>query len=238
MFVTVIVEKRVFKQEALVLTQGILTLSSPNWHGLSDFYALHQQGEVERLLQWMAAKHPSVCWIVGEGVCGKTHLAQALLTEQTQQGVTCAYISGKEASRLSPDIVHGLEQLQLVCFDDVELLWSKPEWRVAMAAMVKRMTDSGVGVLLVQRALPDTNQPAGLIVPLLAIEDTAIKRQLLLMRADRLDLRLPASLTNWLLKHFASDLAQLFHVLDYLDKASLTLKRPLTLPLAKKILLF
>lgn len=63
------------------------------------------------------------------------------------------------------------------------------------------------------------------------------KRQLLLERAQQRSIQLSKEVTNWLMKHYAEDVGQLMHVLAYLDHGSMTLKHPITLPFAKKLLL-
>ncbi|MCL2296809.1 MAG: DnaA/Hda family protein, partial [Proteobacteria bacterium] len=60
------------------------------------------------------------------------------------------------------------------------------------------------------------------------------KLQALIAHADARGLRLPAEVVAYLLKHSRRDMRSLVAVLDALDRYSLSLKRPLTLPLVRE----
>lgn len=218
------------------LVQGVLTLSAPLWPTIESF-VLNGQPTLSQLQQWLAAATPTVAYLTGASASGKTHLAQAFLAQQSQQGLSCVYVSAKETLALSPERIQGLEQLALVCIDDAELLLKQENWLAALQALAKRMRDTGSCLLLVQRATQQATQLEGAAFSLAAIEDDTMKRALLVARAQLRDVVLPPRVINWLMKNFADDLGQLMHVLEYLIHGALTLKHPITLPFAKKILL-
>jgi DnaA family protein len=91
--------------------------------------------------------------------------------------------------------------------------------------------------MLVQKNahIPDSLQ--GLVLQLMSVEREDLKRDILVSRSKESDIQLSDVVVAWLLKQFGADLGQLMHVLDYLDHASMTLKRPITVPFAKQVLL-
>jgi len=222
---------------SIQLVQGVLTLTAPAWPRLAQFVSHDNESVLTALQQWLVTKSPHVCWLLGEGSSGKTHLAQALLSQQSELGEQGAFVSGKEARNLSPEMLQGLELLPIVCIDDVDALLAQDQWLQAITRLAVLMRDRGGCLLLVQKndSLPDSL--SGLVLALTSLTDNDLKRHVLLLRAKQNDIVLSDAVVSWLLKQFGDDLGQLMHVLDYLDHASMTLKRPITVPFAKQVLL-
>jgi DnaA family protein len=222
---------------SIQLVQGVLTLSAPSWPRLHAFVVDNNGALLEAVQTWLQSKMPTVCWLVGEHSSGKTHLAQALLSGQADVGEQGAFVSGKDAQKLSPEMLQGLELLPIVCIDDADCLLSQSVWLDAVVRLSILMRDRGGCLLLVQK---NDNIPASLqgqilsLQPLLSIDS---KRSVLVARAKQNDIVLSETVVAWLLKQFGDDLGQLMHVLDYLDHASMTVKRPITVPFAKQVLL-
>lgn len=216
--------------------QGTLALSSPQWPDLESFIVGENAATLAQLLHWLDQGKPTLGYLTGQTASGKTHLTQALLRKLSQQGQHCALISGKESQSLAPTILQGMEQLHLLCIDDADVLLADSLWQNAFEHLLIKMRDTGGCVLLVQTSLPAQLNDQGLLFLLTPLTQLADKRRLLIERAQARGITLPKEVVNWLLKHFAQDVAQLMHVLAYIDQGSITLKRPITLPLVKQIL--
>lgn len=219
------------------LVQGVLTLSTPLWPSLDSFIVGQNETTLQQLTAWLQAASPTVSYLTGEASSGKTHLAQAILSQHSQQGLPCAFISAKDNAGLRPERLEGMERLSLICIDDADRLLSQSSWRAAIQQLVSLMRDSGGMILLVQRATLPYDELLGLNFSLVALTSDGEKRQLLLERAQQRSIQLSKDVTNWLMKYYADDVGQLMHVLAYLDHGSMTLKHPITLPFAKKLLL-
>jgi DnaA family protein len=225
------------RPSSIQLVQGVLTLTAPAWPKLNQFIAFGNESTLASLEHWLNIKSPSVCWLLGEASSGKTHLAQALLSAQSELGEHGAFVSGKEAKHLSPEMLQGLELLPIVCIDDVDALLIQPSWLLALTRLSILIRDRGGCLMLVQKNahIPDSLQ--GLVLQLMSVEREDLKRDILVSRSKESDIQLSDVVVAWLLKQFGADLGQLMHVLDYLDHASMTLKRPITVPFAKQVLL-
>lgn len=216
--------------------QGVLTLSAPLWPSLDSFIVGENEKTLQQLTAWLQAASPTLSLLTGEASSGKTHLAQAILSQQSQQGLPCAFISAKDSAGLRPERLEGMERLSLICIDDADRLLQQQAWKLALQQLVKLMRDSGGMILLVQRASPADDELMGLTFTLTALNQDDEKRQLLIQRAKQRDIDLSKEVINWLMKQYADDVGQLMHVLAYLDHGSMTLKHPITLPFAKKLL--
>ncbi len=219
------------------LVQGVLTLSTPAWPRLSQFIVNQNIELLNRIQQWLSMQSPTICWLLGEHSSGKTHLAQALLSQQTEIGKQGAFVSGKDAKKLRPELLQGLELLPFVCIDDVDTLLVQPTWLQAIERLAVLMRDRGGCLLLVQKSSVTPETLNGLVLVLQPLMEDALKREALINRAKQSDIVLSDAVVSWLLKQFSNDLGQLMHVLNYLDHASMTLKRPITVPFAKQVLL-
>jgi DnaA family protein len=219
------------------LVQGVLTLSAPLWPSMNTFRVGQNELLVKQLNSWLVAASPTVSYLTGEASSGKTHLAQAILAQQSQSGFSCGFISGKDSSGLNPQRLQGMEQLSLVCIDDADRLLTQSVWLTKLQQLVVLMRDTGGCVLLVQREIQPYSGLDGLFFTLLPLATDDEKRLLLIERAEQRGLKLSKELINWLMKSYSTDLDQLMHVLSYLDHGSMTLKHPITLPFAKKLLL-
>ncbi len=219
------------------LVQGVLTLTAPFWPNLASFIVGQNEVTLQQLHAWLQAASPTVSYLTGEASSGKTHLAQAILSQQSQQGLPCAFISAKDSAELHPERLHGMERLSLICIDDADRLLTQSSWRQAFQQLVALMRDSGGMILFVQRQAQIQDDLLGLNFSLHPLSSDDEKRQLLLERAQQRSIVLNDKVVNWLMKHYAEDVGQLMHVLAYLDYGSMTLKHPITLPFAKKLLL-
>lgn len=76
----------------------------------------------------------------------------------------------------------------------------------------------------------------GLVFQLQALND-AEKRAALRQHADTLGFRLEPQVADYLLNHTARDMQSLLRMLEALDRASLEMRRPITLPLLRQLLM-
>lgn len=75
----------------------------------------------------------------------------------------------------------------------------------------------------------------GLSLEVVALTDAA-KQAALLAHAKARGMRLPEEVMNYMLVHVRRDMPTLMRLIDLLDTASLTAKRPVTLPLLRELL--
>jgi DnaA family protein len=184
-------------------------------------------------------------YLWGAASVGKSHLLQAACQHAAENQRTVAYLPMAELIDLSVEIFDGLEQMSLVCLDDVQLIAGKPEWEEALFHFYNRMRDAG-GALLVTAnvapsalavALPDLQSRLswGPVVQLNELDD-ADKIAALQLRAEGRGFELPDEVAQFLMRRSARDMASLFVLLDRLDEASLIQQRKLTIPFVRDLI--
>ena len=206
--------------------------------GLNDELVQHLQtaasGNGERLV-----------YIAGAPGMGKTHLLQAACHSAGQQGRRSSYLPEQTLLELPPIVLEDLEQLDLVCLDDVSAAAGHPDWETALFDLFNRVRASGSTLLVAAGQRPDqcgfelpdlvSRLGWGITYTLKPLGDEDVIASLA-CRARGRGLELPEETAQYLLRRFPRDLPTLFALFDTLDKASLIEQRRLTVPFVKSVL--
>ena len=202
--------------------------------------------EALHCLQALAAgEGEALVYLAGGAGLGKTHLLQAACHAAGRCEQAAAYVPLCEWRILAPGLFEGLEQLQLVCVDDVDAIAGLAEWETGLFHLFNRMRDSGSRLLA---AGSDPVDRIGLQLPDLASRlgwgvsyalhslDEAGVLHALVYRAHSRGLELPEETAAYLLKRLPRDLSSVFDFLDRLDEAAMIEQRRLTIPFVKTVL--
>lgn len=197
------------------------------------------------LLQSQMVTQENQVYIWGLHNSGKSHLLQAMCQYLSLENLNVSYLPLREMIGYSPEVFQGLENLQVVCIDDVEMLQEKPDWQEAMFDLINRMRENQ------RRLILTANQPPaelslelkdltsrlqwGPVFRLHEMNDQE-KCQALQQRAQARGFELSEKVTSFLLKNYNRDIADLFEMLETLDKAQLQQQRKLTIPFVKSVL--
>ena len=201
----------------------------------------------ELLIDALVTTHPkdNMIYIWGGGSVGKTHLLHAWCKQQSERGLSVAFLPLAQCEELAPDMCHGLETLDAVCIDDVHAIAGQSEWEEALFHLYNRLRDAGKLMLI-----SATNAPGGLgfkLADLVSRLNAALvfhmstlsdseKARVLKLRASERGLVLSDEVVQYLMRHYPRDMAALVGVLNTLDKASLAAQRKLTIPFVKQVL--
>ncbi|BFM12520.1 DnaA regulatory inactivator Hda [Simiduia litorea] len=185
------------------------------------------------------------------GGVGRSHLAQALCVEASNQGLQVQYLPLLSVrdyafeTEAIDSLLAGLEYLDLVCLDDVHAIAGMPQWERALFHLFNRLRDAGVPLLItsaenpahlsIQLADLKSRLQWGLSCQLQLLTDDE-KAVALQKRAEVRGLQLTDEVANYIIQRVPRDLDQIFTLLDQLDKASLREKRKLTIPFVKHVL--
>ena len=142
-------------------------------------------------------------------------------------------------------MLDGLEQLSLVCLDDIDSIAGNEEWEQAIFHLYNRLRDLHTPLLITAG-----NSPKGSSIKLAdlksrlawdhvfhlkVLEEKATLRALQ-KRANSRGFDLSEEVADYLFKRVARDMHSLFQLLDKLDQASLIAKKKLTIPFVKDLL--
>jgi len=183
-------------------------------------------------------------YLWGEPGTGKTHLLEAACRAAQEQGQAPLYVPLADKADITPALLEDIEQVPLVCVDDVDAIAGDTAWEAALFALYERLRAHGGMLVLAARTSPAgiglkladlaTRLTAGLVYQLQSLSD-AEKIAALRLRAQRRGLQMTEEVANYLLTRFPRDMHSLFALLDRLDTATLAAQRRLTIPFLREL---
>ena len=181
----------------------------------------------------------------GASGVGRSHLLQACCHLASQNNRSVFYLPLSAYTDFSPAILESLENVSLVCVDDIDKIMGNHAWEEALFHFYNRARDRDA-VLLVSAVLPPQQLPCilndlrsrlscALSFEIKNLNDVE-KMHALQMRAGLRGMQLPDEVAHYLISHFSRNMRDLFTVLDKLDRTSLIAKRKITMPFLKQVM--
>ena len=211
--------------------------------GLDDWLPGENHQALASLRQLLEPGGPPQLFLSGPPGSGRTHLLLGLCGLAEAGGLRAAYLPLGQAATLAPEMLEGLEQLDLIAMDDVQAIAGDAPWEEALFHLYNRAREAGCrrlfaadrGPAALPLALPDlrTRLAWGLSYQLRPLDDAG-KRELLAREAGRRGLELPEEVARYIVARHRRDTASLLALLERLDHDSLVAKRPLTLPFVRE----
>ena len=211
-----------------------------------DSYIAGANGEtVAYLLKTLKEESNKNIYLWGGQGVGKTHLLQAACHLAFVSERRYAYIPLRQIHEYTPDMLTGLEMLDLVCIDDVDKIAKNPEWESAAFHLFNHLREAETPLIMSSRL-----NPAGTLIDLpdlksrlswdlvfyLAPMNETMKMDALKQRANHRGFELSDEVIAYLIRRISRDTRSLFLWLDELDERSLIAKKKLTIPFVKQLL--
>lgn len=181
-----------------------------------------------------------IIYIYGPPDTGKSHLLQAACH---RAGSAALYLPLSELTAYSPEeVLQGIENMNLVCLDDIDAVLGVEDWELALFHFYNRARQAGCRLLITGNAaprvlqvdLPDLRSRLSWgAVYRLKVADDETRQEILCFRAARRGMHMPPEVAGYIVKRAPRGLGQLLDLLAELDAASLTEKRPLSIPFVK-----
>lgn len=210
---------------------------------LSDYLPGPNREAVAAVTGMLAADGNPQVYISGAPGMGKTHLLVGLCEQAEELDLSAVYLPLREIDQWQPAMFEGLEAMDLIACDDVQLIAGRADWEQALFALYNRARDLGRRLLFsadrgpasLPIALPDLRSRlswgAAYHLQPLADDD---KIALLQAEAGRRGLQLADGVASYILQRCPRSTAELFALLDRLDRAALAAQRRLTLPFVRE----
>ena len=196
----------------------------------------------ESLVKALSNKDGDDIVITGKKGFGKSYLLQSMCNDHSSDSFSVSYIPLREAIKLQPELLDGLESLDLVCIDDLEKIASNKEWQVACFNLINHCSESGCRLIFSCMEGEDDFFP-DLLSRLKKMTNYKINPTPDSQLADALkfiasNLRIPIKdrEINFLLNTCSRDLPKLIVSLKEIDSLSMESKRKITIPLIKELL--
>jgi DnaA family protein len=200
---------------------------------------------VHALRNILESGHFAVLWLWGATDTGKTHLLQAAVNAADGNEFRSAYLPLGAGFDLSPEVLEGLGDFDVICVDDVDAVAGDKAWEQALFRLFESLRQ-GQGRLVIAASesplhggfvLPDlvSRFSSGATFRLTQLSDED-KLSAMQLRANWRGLELSDDTARYLISRVGRGCSQLFTLLDQLDREALTAQKKLTIPFVKAVL--
>ena len=233
------------------ISQLPLAVQLPDDETFASYISEQNQHIVEQLKHIITEvnvenSRPKACYLFGQVASGKSHLLHASCAFASSLSLTSLCLSFSELQHLSVEFLEGLEQIDLVCLDDIQLIAGNEKWQQAVFDLFNRMNEQGRCLIIsgtesvaqLGLSLPDLESRLswGVVTQIKPLSDDD-KMDAFLFRAKQRGLLLQDEAVKYLFNRFSRDLGDLLQCLDQLDKASIREQRKITIPFIKEVLM-
>ncbi len=213
--------------------------------GFDSFYSGTNAEIIAELQALISGEGERQIFLYGDDGYGKSHLLQASCQLAHQKGMNPFYYPFNQRKLPTLAMFEGLEQVELVCFDDIDEITGLLDWEQAFLNFLEQHLEHNHRLILsahthpedLEIGLPDLKNHLlnGLTLKLKPLVDEE-SVSALICKASHMGLTITPKVGHFLLSHYASDLPSLWVLLEQLDKATLAAQRKLTIPFLKQIL--
>jgi len=194
-------------------------------------------------------RRSDLLWLWGPPGAGKTHLLQAACRSAGDAGLRSMYVplvgSPAPDGAPGPELLAGLEALDLLALDDIDAVAGAPDWEPRLFSLLNDYYSSGGRVLLGAQAAPAqtpfalrdlASRACGAIVYRLDELGEDDRLAALIGHAQTRGLELDGPTARFLLSRVDRSMTEVCRWLDLLDRASLAAQRKLTIPFIRDAL--
>ena len=232
------------------VSQLTLSVQLPDDETFESFKSQSNQMVVQQLTHFLdqitkSNKQVHSMYLFGLSGVGKSHLLHASCAYADTLGITSLCLSFSELTQLSVDVLDGLENIYLVCLDDIQLIAGNKKWQQGVFDLYNRMVEQNKCLIItgdqsvtnLNISLPDlvSRLSWGLTEQVKPLSDEE-KSFSLQYRAQQRGLYISDEVASFLINRLSRDMTSLIAALEQLDQASIREQRRITIPFIKDVL--
>ena len=184
-------------------------------------------------------------FLYGISGTGKSFLLQSLCNYYTDCKKTSLYIPVNEVKDFGSDFLDSLEELDLICIDEIDSIAEDDNWEIAIFNLINNCLISKTRLIFCSQLNPSTinfnlTDLYSRIrkidhIELLPVSERNL-REALKFITDINSYEVGDNEINYLMTHSKRSIANLVRIIYELDQLSLQLKRKITIPLIKELI--
>ena len=227
------------------MQQLLLEIQLADHAVFSNFLPAGNELVIHELKAAAARAELPMLWVWGPPESGRSHLLQACIAAADERGRRSAYLPLDRTLALPAAALEGLGELDVVGLDDIDAIAGDAGFEQAVFGLFEQLRQSGGRLVVTASAapgeirfrLPDlaSRLKSGGVYRLQPLDDAG-RLEALQIRARFRGFELPDDTGRYLLNRTPRGPANLFRVLDTLDRAALVAQKRLTIPFVRSVL--
>lgn len=224
--------------------QMAFPLAGDDKPSFENFWVGGNQELVTALRSLLVQEDVKVLYFYGPDGCGKSHLMYALMRVADDQDRSTSYLSLQD-DYVAPEVLDVLDVSGIVCLDNLQCWAGDNVKERALFTLFEQIKHQGGRLVASAKQAPEISNFAlrdlisrlssGLIYSMQELDDEQ-RFQALKMRAAHRGLVVSDEVLKFLVSRTTRDTAELFSLLEKIDKASLAEKRKITIPFLQALL--
>lgn len=200
---------------------------------------------VSELTRALTSDDFSAHFIAGNNGVGCSHLLNAVCHFADTEGKTSMLLPLDQVVSASPDIIEGLDNVDVVCIDDIQVLEGKLEWQTAIFNLFNQLHQSNAKIIFAGHKLPTQLQfeLKDLLSRLqwctifqLQELNEELKIKALIQHAHLMEFEVSVEVAKFIIHRLPRNMIILMQALDTVAKQSIAMKRVVTVPFVKEVL--
>ena len=184
-------------------------------------------------------------FLYGVEQAGKSFLLQSVCNHFAFKEKQSLYIPIKEVKKYGSDFIDSLDQLHVICIDDVDLIASNKEWEIALFNLINNCFLSKCRLIFCSSTNPskinfELEDLISRIKKIDHVELVPVKTdnlpEAIKFIADLRSINLGDKEIKYLITYSRRSMSDLLDIINKLDNLSMQLKRKITIPLIKEII--
>ena len=139
-----------------------MPLYLPDDETFASFWPGDNPSLLAALQNVLRQEHSGYIYIWSREGAGRSHLLHAACAELSQRGDAVGYVPLDKRTWFVPEVLDGMEQLSLVCIDNIECVAGDELWEMAIFDLYNRILESGKTRLLITGDRPPRQLKLGL----------------------------------------------------------------------------
>ena len=182
-------------------------------------------------------------YLSGSRGSGKSHLLQGICHRALSEGLSTLYLPA--LSILEPGVLEGLEQVDLICLDDIDDVLELADWQRALFHLINAVKDGGntliassshpVSALKLELGDLDSRIKGAYLLSTDLLDDEQ-KLEVIGLKARRRGFDMSQEVCRFILGRSQRDMHHLARLVDQLDEETLRRQKKVTIPFVKAAL--
>ena len=186
----------------------------------------------------------SMIYLWGGTGSGRTHLLRAVSYEAYAKKESSIFLPLEKADNYTPEILSGIESVDVVCLDDIQAIANNLPWEEAIFRLYNYAQETKCKLVISADRAPQNllmnladlkSRLCGFPVFMLHSPDEEAQLKILKYRASLRGVELEKDVLKFISKNMRRGLHEIIDLLEILDVASKVEKRKITIPLIKKV---